>query len=65
MCERERPSRKPQKAAAIVMPRHDFKSRGQTDSVTSAWFVWQQGDRRQQIDIVTKDERDELKAQAT
>ena len=46
----------------IVMPRHDFKSRGQTDSVTSAWFVWQKGDRRQQIDIVTKAERDELKA---
>lgn len=44
----------------IVMPRHDFKGRGQTDSVTSAWFVWQQGCRQQQIDIVTKDERDEL-----
>ncbi|MPZ20105.1 MAG: hypothetical protein GEV06_19640, partial [Luteitalea sp.] len=27
----------------IVMPRHDFKGRGQTDSVTSAWFVWEQG----------------------
>lgn len=44
----------------IVMPRHDFKGRGATDSVTSAWFVWRRGDRHQQIDIVTKDERDEL-----
>ncbi len=44
----------------IVMPRWDFKGRGQTDSVTSAWFVWELGYQPRGIDIVTKDERDEL-----
>lgn len=46
----------------IVMPRWDFKGRGQTDSVTSAWFVWEQGrsSATRGIEIVTKDERDEL-----
>lgn len=49
----------------IVMPRHDFKGRGQTDSVTSAWFIWEKGRSSvtQGIQIVTKDERDELIAQ--
>lgn len=46
----------------IVMPRHDFKGRGATDSVTSAWFIWEQGwsSATRGIEIVTKDERDEL-----
>lgn len=43
----------------IVMPRWDFKGAGATDSVTSAWFIWEQGGRRG-IEVVTKDERDEL-----
>jgi hypothetical protein len=47
----------------LVMPRHDFKGRGQTDSVTSAWFVWAKGYQTSGIDIVTKAERDELIAQ--
>jgi hypothetical protein len=42
----------------IVMPRHDFKGRGATDSVTSAWFIWDES--ASGIDIVTKVERDEL-----
>jgi hypothetical protein len=45
----------------IIMPRTDFKGKGQTDSVTSAWFVWnryQASDRG--IEVVTKDERDAL-----
>lgn len=45
----------------IVLPRHDFKGRGQTDSVTSAWFVWEKNEAaRRGIEVVTKDERDEL-----
>jgi hypothetical protein len=49
----------------IVMPRHDFKGRGQTDSVTSAWFIWDDNRAAKQgIDIVTKDERDELIAES-
>lgn len=46
----------------IVMPRWDFKGRGATDSVTSAWFIWEQGRSSvtRGIEIVTKDERDEL-----
>lgn len=50
----------------IVLPRHDFKGRGSTDSVTSAWFVWgcsSRGGRR--IDVVTREERDELIAEAS
>ena len=46
----------------IVLPRHDFKGRGQTDSVTSAWFVWNKHGNTQRVQIVTKDERDELSA---
>lgn len=50
----------------IVMPRWDFKGRGQTDSVTSAWFIWEKGrsSATRGIEIVTKDERDELKGAA-
>jgi hypothetical protein len=50
----------------IVMPRWDFKGRGQTDSVTSAWFIWERGRSfvTRGIEIVTKDERDELMAAA-
>lgn len=46
----------------IVLPRHDFKGRGATDSVTSAWFIWEQGrsSATRGIEVVTKDERDEL-----
>lgn len=50
----------------IVLPRHDFKGRGSTDSVTSAWFLWQRdrgGFRGPSIEVVTRDERDELIAQ--
>jgi hypothetical protein len=50
-------------AKVIVLPRHDFKGRGSTDSVTSAWFVWgkwRSAIRSEPIEIVTKDERDEL-----
>ena len=44
----------------IVLPRHDFKGKGSTDSVTSAWFIWDEGSGRRGIEVVTKDERDEL-----
>jgi hypothetical protein len=50
-------------AKVIVLPRHDFKGRGATDSVTSAWFIWEKwhsGIRTAAIEVVTKDERDEL-----
>ena len=53
-------------AKLIVMPRHDFKGRGSTDSVTSAWFIWERGRSSigsTPIDIVTKDERDEFVAE--
>ncbi len=51
----------------IVMPRWDFKGRGATDSVTSAWFIWEQGrsSATRGIEIVTKDERDELMVNPT
>lgn len=47
----------------IVMPRYDYRQNGKTDSVTSAWFMWdlcggtfcQPG-----IEIVSLAERDEL-----
>lgn len=46
----------------IVMPRYDYRRNGKTDSVTSAWMLWAKmpwfcdpG-----IEVVTKDERDEL-----
>lgn len=47
----------------IVMPRHDFRGNGKTDSVTSAWFVWDKAGwlcKQPGIDIVTKSERDVL-----
>jgi len=46
----------------LVLPRHDFKGRGSTDSVTSAWFIWDHARHLapQGIEIVTKAERDEL-----
>ena len=47
----------------IVLPRHDWRGAGSTDSVTSAWFVWDEGSGRKGIEIVTKQERDELIAQ--
>lgn len=48
----------------IVMPRWDFKGRGQTDSVTSAWFIWEQGrsSATRGIEVVTKDEMRALQA---
>lgn len=42
----------------IVLPRHDFRGSGQTDSVTSAWMVW--GHVEPGIEVVTKAERDAL-----
>lgn len=44
----------------IVMPRHDFRGNGATDSVTSAWMVWDEGSGRRGVEVVTKAERDEL-----
>jgi hypothetical protein len=42
-----------------VLPRHDFRGNGQTDSVTSAWLVWDDNQAsRSGISIVTKGERD-------
>jgi len=50
--------------ALIVLPRHDFRGNGATDSVTSAWMVWMTRARNQFCDpgiqIVTKAERDRL-----
>lgn len=48
----------------IVMPRHDFKGNGKTDSVTSAWFVWECYGTSRGVDIVSKAERDHWKTQA-
>ena len=49
-------------ATLIVLPRHDWRGNGSTDSVTSAWFIWEQGrsSATRGIEVVTKDERDEL-----
>ena len=49
----------------IVMPRYDYRGNRKTDSVTSAWMVWAKTDWfcSPGVDIVTKDERDELIAQ--
>lgn len=46
----------------IVLPRHDYRGNGKTDSVTSAWMVWSKWERfcAPGVDVVTKDERDEL-----
>lgn len=44
----------------IVLPRYSFRGSGQTDSVTSAWFVWETNQvARRGVEIVTKMERDE------
>lgn len=52
--ERHPPSR------LIVLPRHDWRGSGSTDSVTSAWMIWDEGSGRKGIEVVTKAERDEL-----
>jgi len=46
----------------IVLPRTDYRGNGKTDSVTSAWFLWDRGLGLglPATDFVTKDERDEL-----
>lgn len=55
--------------SVIVMPRHDYRGNGATDSVTSAWMVWEkQASRRHDngplcrpgLDVVTREERDRL-----
>lgn len=48
--------------SAIILPRTDYRGNGQTDSVTSAWFLWDRGFHLQlpAFDYVTVDERDEL-----
>lgn len=55
--------------SVIVMPRHDYRGNGATDSVTSAWMVWEkQASRRHDdgplcqpgFDVVTREERDRL-----
>lgn len=47
----------------IVLPRHDFRGNGSTDSVTSAWFIWDHADTDGKIEVVTKSERDRLIAE--
>lgn len=52
----------------IVLPRHDFRGNGSTDSVTSAWMLWST-DRDQPlgpkgIQVVSKAERDRLMVEA-
>lgn len=46
----------------IVLPRHDFRGNGHTDSVTSGWMVWSKGQPlgRKGVEVVTKAERDAL-----
>jgi len=47
----------------IVMPRHDFRGNGKTDSVSAAWLIWDKcggGLCRPGVEVVTKRERDEL-----
>lgn len=49
-------------SAQIVLPRHSYRGEG-SDSVTSAWFIWERGSVslvKQPFDVVTKSERDEL-----
>jgi len=49
----------------IVLPRHDYRGNGDTDSVTSAWFVWgQRISECEPIQIVTTAERDRYIAEA-
>lgn len=48
----------------IVLPRHDFRGNGSTDSVTSGWVIWSQyAVCDAGVQIVTKRERDEFIAQ--
>jgi len=48
----------------IVLPRYDFRGNGKTDSVSTAWMIWntdaQQPLAQRGVDVVTKAERDEL-----
>lgn len=48
--------------ACIVLPRHDYRNNGDTDSVTSAWVLWAKQPEfcAPGFDFVTKEERDEL-----
>lgn len=45
----------------IVLPRHDFRGNGSTDSVTSAWMLWAKDATfcKPGIEIVTRAERDQ------
>jgi hypothetical protein len=42
----------------IVLPRHDYRGNGKTDSVTSAWFCWYGSSGARGISVVSKAERD-------
>ena len=44
----------------IVMPRISFTGDGKTDSVTTAWLVWQHGAKEQRVIVVPKSERGAL-----
>lgn len=46
----------------IVLPRHDYRGNGATDSVTSAWVIWSRRDWwvAPGVDFVTRVERNEL-----
>lgn len=45
--------------AMIVLPRWSYKGNGSTDSVTTAWFIWQRGksDFSEPIQVVPQDEK--------
>jgi hypothetical protein len=48
----------------IVLPRYDYRQNGKTDSVTSAWMLWDVNGAfcRPGIEVVSKTERDQLVA---
>lgn len=50
--------------SALILPRTDYRGNGKTDSVTSAWFIWDRGFHMRNLlpafDYVTVEERDEL-----
>ena len=50
----------------IVLPRHDWRGNGSTDSVTSAWMLWAKEPWfcAPGLEVVTTNERDELIASA-
>ena len=51
-------------SAQIVLPRYSYRGTGDTDGVTTAWFIWDRaGYVRQPFDVVTKAERDALIAE--